>query len=217
MVDEPEGMLIYLTYWKHEGILRIGEASEMAEFKLEGKTTAIVLIDLQNGIVGMQTAPYAATDVVAKGAALTAAGRNVGATAVYVHVDLANFVQLEVDKRLMDPNAPPPPSATEFVPEAGLQSGDIVITKRSWCAFSRTNLEEQLRAKGIKTIVIGGIATNFGVESTARSAAGLGFNVVFAEDAMTTISADAQQFAIENVFPRLGRVRSTAEILASFA
>ncbi len=189
----------------------------MADLRLEGRTTAIILIDLQNGIVGMQTAPHAANDVVAKCAALTAAGRKSGATAVYVHVDLSNFLQLEVDKQLRDPNAPPLPAiASEFVPEAGLQPGDIVITKRSWCAFSGTNLEGQLRAKGIKTIVIGGIATNFGVESTARSAAGLGFNLVFAEDAMSTISADAQQFAIESIFPRLGRVRSTAEVLASF-
>lgn len=190
----------------------------MAELKLDGKTTAVILIDLQYGIVGMQTAPYAAGDVVAKGAALTAAARKAGGTAVYVHVDLAHYVQLEVDKQLRDLNAPPPPPiASEFVPEAGLQAGDMVITKRSWCAFSNTDLEAQLRAKGIKTIVIGGIATNFGVESTARSAAGLGFNLVFAEDAMTTISADAQQFAVENIFPRLGRVRSTAEVLASFA
>lgn len=190
----------------------------MADLKLEGKTTAVILIDLQNGIVGMETAPYPATDVVAKGAALTAAGRKAGATAVYVHVDLAHFVQLEVDKQMRDPNGPPPPpAASEIVAAAGLEPGDIVITKRSWGAFSGTDLEAQLRARGIKTIVIAGIATNFGVESTARSAAGLGFNVVFVEDAMTTISADAHQFAIENIFPRIGRVRSTAQLLASFA
>ena len=119
---------------------------------------------------------------------------------------------------MRDPNSPAPPAfASEIVPDAGLQAGDIVITKNNWSAFSGTNLEEQLRAKGIKTIVIGGIATNFGVESTARSAAGLGFNVVFVEDAMTTISADAQQFALANIFPRIGRVRSTGEVLASFA
>ena len=190
----------------------------MADLQLEGKTTAVVLIDLQHGIVGMQTAPYAASEVVGKGAALAAAVRKAGGVAVYVHVDLANFVQLAVDKQMRDPNAPPPPAiASEFVPEAGLQLGDIVIAKTHWGAFSKTNLEEQLPSKGIKTIVIGGIATNFGVESTARAAAGLGFHVVFAEDAMTTISPDAQQFAIEHIFPRIGRVRSTDEVLAALA
>ena len=128
------------------------------------------------------------------------------------------MLKLEVDKPTRDPNAPPPPPiASEFVPEAGCQAGDIVISKRSWGAFSGTNLEEQLWARGIKTIVIGGIATNFGVESTARAAVGLGFNVVFVEDAMTSISPEVHLFAIENIFPRVGRVRSTDEVLASFA
>jgi nicotinamidase-related amidase len=74
----------------------------------------------------------------------------------------------------------------------------------------------QLRRRGIKTIVIGGIATNFGVESTARDAYERGYALVFVEDAMSALSDDGHQFAIANIFPRLGLVRSTEEVLKAF-
>ncbi len=90
---------------------------------------------------------------------------------------------------------------------------DVLITKRHWSAFTRTDLEQQLSERHIDTIVIGGVATNFGVESTARDAAGLGLNVVFAENAMTSLAPSLHQFAIEHVFPRIGRVRTTNQIL----
>ena len=51
-------------------------------------------------------------------------------------------------------------------------AGDIVITKRQWGAFHGTELDLQLRRRGIRGIVLGGIATNFGVEFTG--APGLG-------------------------------------------
>jgi nicotinamidase-related amidase len=95
----------------------------------------------------------------------------------------------------------------------GVIDSDIRIIKRQWGAFYGTELELQLRRRGIEHIVLGGIATNIGVESTARNAWELGFGQVFAEDAMSSTSAEHHAFAIENIFPRLGRVRSTAQIL----
>jgi nicotinamidase-related amidase len=92
-----------------------------------------------------------------------------------------------------------------------------VITKRQWGAFYGTELDLQLRRRGIRTIVIGGIATNFGVESTARDAFERGYEQVFAEDAMSSVSAEAHRFAVSVVFPRIGRVRSTDEILQALA
>lgn len=87
-----------------------------------------------------------------------------------------------------------------------------MITKRFWGAFGGTNLENELRQRGIETVVFGGIATNFGVESTARTAAELGFNVVFLEDAMSSMEAEMHRFAVEKIFPRLGRVRKAEQI-----
>ena len=110
-----------------------------------------------------------------------------------------------------------PAAASELVPEAGMQPGDVLIAKRQWGAFYGTGLEQQLRRRGVRTVIMGGIATNIGVESTARAALDMGYELVFAEDAMTTFSADAHTFAVTQIFPRMGRVRSTEQILAALA
>jgi nicotinamidase-related amidase len=87
--------------------------------------------------------------------------------------------------------------------------------KHQWGAFYGTDLDLQLRRRSIDTILIGGIATNFGVESTARDAWERTYKVVFIEDMMTSFSTEAHQFSISTVFPRLGRVRSSEQVLAA--
>jgi nicotinamidase-related amidase len=188
----------------------------MESLQLDSASTALILIDLQHAIVGMETAPYTASAAVENGAALASAFRQKGAKVVYVRVDLSNFLQLPVD--LPHGRAPNLPAiASEIVPESGVQPGDLIITKRHWGAFSGTELEEQLRKAGVKTVVIGGIATSFGVETTARNAAGLGFAVVLAEDACTDLDAAAHRASFEKIFPRLGRARKTAEVIEALA
>jgi nicotinamidase-related amidase len=180
---------------------------------LKASETAVVFIDLQKMVVGRQAAPRSAASVVQKAVAIADRFRAKGSPIIWVRVDLADFVQVEADQPSRDPNAPPPPAdASELVPELNRQSGDVVITKRYWDAFWGTELEKVLRGRKIKTIVLGGIATNIGVESTARSAAALGFNVVIVEDATASMSAEAHQFAVKNIFPRLGRVRTSEQI-----
>ncbi len=184
---------------------------------LNAKDTALVLIDLQQAIVGRDTAPYKAAEVVQRCAKLAEATRTAGGTVVYVHVLLHEFApQQPADQPRPQPSQPPPPSASELVPEAGYQPGkDILIAKRQWGAFTATNLDQALRRRAIKNIILAGIATNIGVESTARSAQELGYALVFAEDAMATMTAEMQQFATKTIFPMMGRVRSTAEIIAA--
>ena len=186
----------------------------MPEVEVDPKTTAVVLIDLQHAVVSRQTATYSPDAVIQKAVQLADRFRAKGSPIVFVHVDLANFVQLNyVDAPMRDPNAPPPPAnASELVPQLNRQPQDLVITKRYWDAFVGTDLEKQLRSRSIRTILLGGIATNFGVESTARTAAALGFEVVIIEDATTSLSAEAHEFAIKNIFPRLGRVRKANEV-----
>lgn len=185
----------------------------MELLELDWQTSALVLIDLQQGIVAAQTAPYPTAQVVSTCAKLATTFRAQGATVIYVRVDLANFRKLRVDAPLRDPNGPPPPaSASELVPEAGMTSADLLVTKRHWSAFLATELERHLTERGIRTLVLGGIATNFGIESTARDAAGLGFDVVLVEDAMSSFSAEMHRFSIETIFPRLGRVRKADQL-----
>jgi nicotinamidase-related amidase len=178
------------------------------------KLTALVLIDLQRGIVGRQLAPHSAGDVVGRAAQLAAALRAKGGTVIYVHVDMTGFQHREVDAPMRDPNAPPPPAgAMEIVPESGYQSGDLLVTKRSWGAFYSTDLDQLLRRLGIRTILLGGVATNIGVESTARAAFDYGYEIVFVEDAMSSMSAEAHKYPVGNIFPRMGRVRTLAQVL----
>jgi len=98
-------------------------------------------------------------------------------------------------------------------PDAQVQAQDIVVTKRQWGAFYGTELDQLLRRRHIKTIVLGGIATNFGVESTARAALDRGYEVVFVEDAMSSMTADMHRFACGHVFPVMGKVRSTRHVI----
>jgi nicotinamidase-related amidase len=190
----------------------------MTPIAFDPHTTALVLIDLQHGTVGRPLAPYSGAQVVERCAALAAKLRERGATIVYVRVNVNELLHLPVDAPLRAPDAPPPPpAASELVPEAGVQPSDILITKRQWGAFYGTDLEQHLRRRGIRTVMLGGIATNYGVESTARTAFDLGYELVFVEDAMTSIGDDAHRFATQTVFPRMGRVRSSDDVLRALA
>jgi nicotinamidase-related amidase len=183
--------------------------------ELNAKETALVLIDLQRGIVGRQLAPHSAADVVARSAKLAEVVRAAGGSVIYVHVQINETVQLPADRPRPRPDGPIPPEASELVPEAGFREGDALITKRQWGAFYATNLEQVLWRRGIRTIILGGIATNMGVESTARAAYDHGYALVFAEDAISSMSPEMHRFPVENIFPIMGRVRSIEEIIAA--
>jgi nicotinamidase-related amidase len=186
----------------------------MADLTLNPATTALVLIDLQNGILARPSAPYSGAEVQENARTLAATFRAAGAPVVYVHVDVFHFLQLEADKPLMPKDAPPPPpEAVDFGPESGYQPGDLTILKRHFGAFAHTELEAMLRERGVKTVVIGGVSTNIGVESTVRQGTGLGFHFVIAEDASTAFDPEAHRYSIENFFPMLSRVRTTKEIV----
>jgi nicotinamidase-related amidase len=185
---------------------------------LDASTTALVLIDLQQGIVSRPLAPYSGEQVVANGARVADAMRAKGATIVYVRVPLNELLHLPADAPMRAPDAPSAPAeASELVPQAGMQPGDVFVSKRQWGAFYGTDLEQQLRRRGIQTIVIGGIATNFGVESTARQAFDQGYKLVFVEDATTSMSNEWHRFAVDNVFTRMGHVRTTQQVIDALA
>jgi nicotinamidase-related amidase len=180
------------------------------------KETALVLIDLQKAIVGRQLAPYSGADVVERGAKLAEAMRAAGGPVIYVHVLVAEVLRLTTDVSMPAPSEPPPADASDVVQEAGFdKEKDVLVTKRQWDAFYATGLDQQLRRRGVKTIVLAGIATNMGVESTARSAQARGYEVVFAEDAMTSMSQEMHEFATKKIFTMIGRVRSSEEIIAA--
>ena len=184
---------------------------------LDRATTALVLIDLQQGILPYARAPYDAAAVLAMAAAMAAAFRAAKSPVVRVKVGFSADGG-DVPKSIVDapnPGGPPPANWLADAPELPPQPGDIPILKRQWGAFHGTELDLQLRRRGIRTLVLAGIATSIGVESTARVAWELGYDIIFAEDATSGPDAAMHANSFGKVFPRLGRVRKTADVLAA--
>src|SRR4051812_33628142 len=193
------------------------QATSTAPLQLDPRTTALVTIDLQRGILGLAKAPYDAATVLANAGALTEAFRAAKAAVVRVKVgfspDMADRLQLPCDAP--NPAGELPADWLDDPAELPTLPGDIPILKRQWGAFFGTDLDLQLRRRGIRTLVLGGISTPFGVESTARAAWELGYAIVFAEDLSSAALAEQHQHPFKHVFPRLGRVRTTAEVVAA--
>ncbi|QNK70809.1 isochorismatase family protein [Variovorax sp. PAMC26660] len=189
----------------------------MEPLALNPRQTALISIDLQHSNVGRQLAPHAAADVVQRSKRIADALRAAGGTVVWVRVDVTALLSLPADASISrPPGSPvPPPEFSQLVPELQVQDGDVLITKRQWGAFYGTDLDQQLRRRGIKTLVMSGIATNFGVDSTARAAFDRGYELVFVEDAMSSLAAELHHFANKELFPRMGRVRSTDALVAA--
>lgn len=189
------------------------ESNETAS-QLDLASTALVLIDLQNSNVRRELAPYTAEQVVGNCVLLAGEMRDRGAMVVFVRVLVDAIPTLPADAPMKPPGTPPPPpDASQLAADAHVEAGDHVVTKRQWGAFYGTELDQLLRRRKIKTIILGGIATNLGVESTARAALDRGYALVFVEDAMSSMAAEAHTFACENTFPIMGRVRSTLQVI----
>ena len=193
----------------------------MTSLEIDPRKTALVLIDLQEGIVSRPLAPHSGPHVVQNASRLAARFRALGADVILVrvsfHPDFNDFLHVPADIPVQFNPSGFPPNWADLVPEISPQPGDLIITKRQWGAFYGTELDLQLRRRDVKTIVLGGISTNIGVESTARSAYEHGYAQIFVEDAMTSHSAEAHEFALKNIFARIGNVRSTDEVLSALA
>ncbi|MFJ3582584.1 isochorismatase family protein [Streptomyces sp. NPDC090127] len=153
--------------------------------------SALVLVDLMERIVALPLAPRTGTDVLTAATRLAATFRAAGAPVVHLRVER--------------PNVETQPPGSELVPSL-VHPGDHVVVKRTIGGFQDTGLHELLAARSVTTVVLGGIATNLGVESTARAACDLGYEPVFAEDAMAALTADEHHASVALDFPRLGTV-----------
>lgn len=177
--------------------------------------TALVVIDLQKGILGAPSI-HPIADIVARTASLVKAFRARSLPVVFVTVAYAADggdrlkLRTEVGGRL-----PTPPAAdfADLVPELGASPTDIRVVKRNWGAFHGTDLDLQLRRRQITGIVLTGVATSIGVDTTARAAYEHGYNLTFATDAMTDLDATAHEVTLTKIFPRLGETDSTEKIL----
>jgi len=173
---------------------------------------ALIVIDLQKGIVSIPPAPIGA-EIVGKSAQLIQAFRQHNLPVV-----LVNVVAPPPGRTGQPRNAHQfPPDWAELVSELDVQPSDILVSKRSYGAFLTTNLQEELKSRGVTQIFLCGIATSAGVESTARSAYDLGYHVVFVIDAMTDRDPETHAFCTQKIFPRLGETGTTEEALKLLA
>ncbi len=169
---------------------------------------ALVVIDLQKGIVGMPTA-HPTGEVVDRSARLARAFRERGLPVVLVNVTGGAPGRTDPGRPRMTPS----PGWGELVPELDPQPDDCLVTKQRPGAFLGTSLDDYLRGRGVTQVFLTGVATSIGVEATARSAYDLGYNVVLVVDAMTDRDADSHRHSVEMVFPRLGETCRTDDAL----
>lgn len=179
----------------------------MALTKLD-TVSALVVIDLQKGIVGLPTA-HPAGEIVDRTVRLARAFRERGLPVVLVNV--SGRAPGRTDAGAL--NFALPPGWDELVPELDPQPGDHLVTKQRYGAFIGTSLDDYLRGRGVTQIFLTGISTSIGVESTARSAYDHGYNVVFVVDAMTDRDGDSHHHSVEKIFPRLGETTATDDVL----
>lgn len=191
---------------------------DTVRFLKEGRT-ALVLIDLQRGVIARDVVPHKSSDVVARAAELVQAFRQAGSPIAFVYVRFRPDREDALNPIVDEPASwgTPPPDFSEFAPELGVRENDLVVLKRNWGAFYGTDLDLQLRRRDVTRIAICGIATSFGVESTARDAYERNYKLLFIEDAMASMNAEEHEHSIRSIFPRIGIVRSTAQVLAALA
>ena len=171
--------------------------------------TALVVIDLQKGIVALASEPVVAP-IIAKARALADAFRAAGLPVVWVNV--AGGAPGRAQQATRTDGMPQ--DWTDLVPALGAQPGDHRVTKMTWGAFTNTDLHAYLQAQGITQVVLLGVATSIGVESTARFAHELGYNLTFVTDAMTDLRPEAHDNSLQRIFPRMGELGTTETVLA---
>ncbi len=186
---------------------------------LDPKATALVVVDLQHGVLALPLTPYDGAQVVARSVELGHAVAGAGGTIVLVNVsyadDYADRPSQPTDAPMSLPTGGLPGDWATLAPEVSALPARVRITKRQQSAFYGTELDLQLRRRGISTVLLCGIATNFGVEATARDAHNHNYAVVIAADACTSVAPTLHEFAVTKILPRIARVRGSSEIIAA--
>lgn len=182
-------------------------------------SSALVIIDVQNALVHAPTVPHTGPEVVTRTVELARAFRAHRAPVVLVRVTArADGSDTPPGRNEIPPHTGSLPEGWDaIVDDLTGHPGDIPVTKRAWGAFHGTDLDLQLRRRGVTQLVLAGLTTSIGVESTARAAYEHGYHVTLATDAMADLDMDAHRNSIERIFPQLGETGSTAEIVELLA
>lgn len=182
---------------------------------IKAEKTVLVVIDLQIGTVNRKLSPFTGKEVVQNSSRLINEFAEKGAFVVLVKVST------EDGKDILKPNKDSktkskhlPQGWDSFVPELINVENAHHIIKRQWGAFYGTDLDLQLRRRGIDTIVLCGVSTSIGVDTTAREAFQHGYNQIFPTDAMTASTKEEHDYVCKYIFPKIGKLRTTEEIIS---
>lgn len=180
---------------------------------IDYQRTALVLVDLQKGIVGLEGQPHSTDKVVDNANQLIKAFRDNDGFIAFVHVKFHDGQDKLNPNAMVELPDNDDPSFSDFADQLDYRDGDYVVDKRHFSGFFGTDLDLQLRRRGIDTVIIGGISTHIGVDTTARDAYQYGYNQYFVTDMMTAPAKHLHEFAVNNVFPVMGQTVTTEEML----
>ncbi|MEK4287946.1 hydrolase [Paenibacillus sp. FSL P4-0502] len=192
------------------------ELTSLVSESIEASKTALVVIDLQQGIVhSPKQGPNTSAQVVENASKLAQSFTEKGGFVVLVRVSWLDGQDMLKPKTDLQMNSVTFPEGWDnIVPELANIKNAHLISKRQWGAFFGTDLDLQLRRRGIDTIVLCGISTSIGVDTTAREAYQLGYHQVFVEDAMTAMVKEEHDYVCKTIFPRIGKIRSSDEVIS---
>ncbi len=196
----------------------MGEIKPAATELLKADKTTLVVVDLQAGIVNRELSPYSGAQVVRQASKLAKVFAEKGAFVVLVRVSSLDGKDMFQPKLDMAANPVQFPEGWDrLVPELTAVNPVHVVTKRQWGAFYGTDLDLQLRRRGIDTIVLCGISSGIGVDTTAREAYQHAYQQIFVEDAMTAVTKEEHDYVCKYIFPRIGRLRTTEEVASALS
>lgn len=179
--------------------------------------TALIVVDLQNFTLALNTVPHATADVLANAIRLAEACRKVGILVVLVRVG-HEAAKVPHPAPLTDSKFSGfeyGPDAKEIPPSLGPREGDIVVDKYNWGAFYGTSLDVHLRRRGIGRLIVCGLTAHIGVDTTMRHAQERGYDQVLVSDAVAAFTMEEHDYTLKTIAPRLACVRTTDQILAA--
>lgn len=206
-------------------VAREGRAHSVVD--LHGPSTALVVVDMQRYFM---EEPYAgacpvAREIVPNVNTLAKGVRQAGGLVVWLQMEAEPLESPEwtsLRGRYHDDAAvarwrslQPGSRGHELWPELAAEPGDLTIPKRRYSAFipGSSDLDEQLRHRGIDTLLIAGVATNACCESTARDAMMMNYRVLMVSDACAAATDEEHAAALDNFYLFFGDVQHTAEVL----
>ncbi len=195
-------------------------------------TSALLVLHYQNGLVrheGVFAFSGTADQVekhncLEKTAAVLEACRRAGMPVIYVNIEFRpGFPELKkptypLIESIQERNAFIRGTWDAAVPdEIKPEPEDIIVINFDSSAFSHTDLDCILRAKGVRQLFLAGIATNWIVESTTRYGAELGYDVTVLEDCCQGFSDELHDFAIEKTLPYYASIMKSADFVATLS